>query len=207
MSSRREGRLELWNDERGFGFIRADDGDRLFVHISAIGRIATRPMTGDAVSFATGTGRDGKPAALAVTIKGANPVDRSVERRGAPPQEAELRDYLRIGGACVIVVLVFAALIFDRAPLWLLGVYLGLGLVSALAYLDDKRSAKTGHWRVSELRLHLVDLAGGIAGGLVAQLLLRHKTAKSSFATITTAIWLLHVALLVAVLFGAVRLD
>ena len=207
MSSRREGKLELWNDKRGFGFIRADDGDRLFVHISAIGRIATRPMAGDAVSFATGAGRDGKPAAMAVIIKGANPVDRSIERRGAPPPKAELRDYLRIGGACAIVALVFGALILDRAPLWFAGVYLGLGLVSALAYADDKGSARAGHWRVSELRLHFVDLVGGIAGGLVAQVLLRHKTAKPSFATTTTAIWLLHVALLVTVLFGAVRLS
>ncbi|MDB5536778.1 MAG: cold-shock protein, partial [Devosia sp.] len=54
------GELIEWNDERGFGFIRPDGGnERLFVHISQIGRIATRPQLGDRVSYVIGRGRDG----------------------------------------------------------------------------------------------------------------------------------------------------
>lgn len=207
MSGRRSGTLVQWNDDRGFGFIRADDGARYFVHISDIGRIATRPRVGDMVQFSGRVGRDGRPVASDVTISGANPVDRSVLRRGALKPRAELRDHLRIGGAALVALLLLAALLLDRAPLWLAGVYLGLGLLSGLAYVADKRAAKAGRWRVSELRLHVTDLLGGIAGGLVAQQMLRHKTAKTGFAIATAAIWLLHAGLLSSLLLGGIRLG
>lgn len=207
MSAERSGTLVQWNDARGFGFVRADDGERFFVHVSDIGRIATRPRVGDAVRFTGRLGRDGRAVASKVVIRGANPADPAVARRGAPQPEAELRDYFRIGGAVLLLVLLLAALMLDRAPLWLAGVYLGLGLLSGLAYLADKRAAQAGRWRVSELKLHGTDLAGGIAGGLLAQQLLRHKTAKTAFAVTTAAIWLLHVGLLSALLSGGIRLG
>lgn len=113
----------------------------------------------------------------------------------------------RLAGAATIVLLLLAALSLGRAPLWLAGVYVGLGLVSGFAYLGDKRAARAGRRRVSELKLHAADLVGGIAGGLLAQQLLRHKTAKTAFAITTAAIWLLHVGLLSSLLFGGVRLG
>ena len=207
MSRPRSGTLVQWNDERGFGFIRGEDGERLFVHISSIGRIATRPRIDDTVSFVARVGRDGRAEARDVVIHGANPVNRSAARRGAPPPKAERRDYLRVGGAGLIGLLLLAVLGLDRAPLWLAGVYLGLGLLSGLAYVADKRAAEAGRWRVSELKLHVTDLLGGIAGGLVAQQLLRHKTAKTGFAIATAAIWLLHAGLLSGLLLGGVRLG
>lgn len=207
MSGARNGTLVQWNDERGFGFIRADNGERFFVHISDIGRIATRPRVGDAVRFAGRLGRDGRAVAGQVVILGANPVNPSAARRGAPPPKAGLRDYLRFGAAGVIGLLLLAVLGLGRAPLWLAGIYVGLGLLSGLAYVADKRAAEAGRWRVSELRLHVTDLFGGIAGGLLAQQLLRHKTAKTSFAIATAAIWLLHAGLLASLLLGAVRLG
>ncbi len=117
------------------------------------------------------------------------------------------RDPFRIGGVVLLFMLLLAALFLDRAPLWLAGIYLGLGVLSGLTYLGDKRAAEAGRWRVSELRLHVTDLLGGIAGGLVAQQMLRHKTAKAGFATITGAIWLLHAGLLASLLLGGVRLG
>lgn len=50
-------------------------GERLFVHIKSIQRIATRPRIGDRLTFTRGTGPDGCPAVASAKI-GANPVDR-----------------------------------------------------------------------------------------------------------------------------------
>jgi len=203
--ARQTGRLADWDDARGFGFIETDEGTRLFVHISSFGPSTIRPRIGDRVRFAAGTGRDGRPAAVAVAILGANPVDAVSRRRGAPARPAELRDYVRVGGAGLIGLLCLAVAAFGRGPLWLPGVYLGVGLLSALSYGVDKQAAEAGRWRVSETWLLGVDFAGGIAGGLLAQRLLRHKTAKASFVAASVVIAVLHLGLLSALLAGLVK--
>ena len=198
--ARQAGELVLWDDERGFGFIVADDGQRCFVHIKAIGRIATRPRVGDRVTFALTPGRDGRPAARDVQIAGANPVNMAASRRGAVPVQQASGNWLFTTGAALIVVLAFAVVLLGRAPTWVAVAYLTLGVVSIVVYWFDKRAAESGRWRVSERSLHTIDFIGGIAGGLVAQQLLRHKTSKQSFAVVTAMIALLHIAVLAGLL-------
>lgn len=202
---RQNGQLAVWDDRRGFGFVDADDGARLFVHISSIRRIATRPRIGDRLSFAIGAGRDGRPTAVDVLITGVNPVDFGSRRRDAPRRRSELRDWARVGASLLIVGLALSALALDRVPIWVPGVYLALGLLSAVSYLADKRAAQTGRWRTSESFLLGLDLLGGIAGGLLAQRMLRHKTAKLGFVVATFLVVLLHVGLLLSVLLGLVQ--
>jgi uncharacterized membrane protein YsdA (DUF1294 family) len=60
-------------------------------------------------------------------------------------------------------------------------VYFGLSLLSFLVYADDKLAAIKGRWRTPEKTLHLLDMAGGWPGGLLAQQLLRHKCSKPGF--------------------------
>lgn len=55
-------------------------------------------------------------------------------------------------------------------------------------YGIDKRAARHGRRRVPEATLHAVALLGGSAGALLAQRLLRHKTAKRPFQA---AFWLI----------------
>lgn len=104
--------------------------------------------------------------------------------------------------AVLIVLLALAAVQLGRAPLWLLVVYLALGVVSIGIYWADKAAAEAGRWRIPELRLLSIDLVGGIAGGLVAQALLRHKTRKASFAGTTWIIVLIHVFALATLVIG-----
>ena len=62
-----EGRLDKWNDDRGFGFIAPTGGGReLFVHISAFPRDGSRPTVGETLTYELGQGKDGKPAAVRV---------------------------------------------------------------------------------------------------------------------------------------------
>ena len=104
----------------------------------------------------------------------------------------------------------FALVLSERqgaAPAWLLPVYIVIGMVSAIAYWLDKRAAEARSWRISENRLHLLDFAGGIVGGLLAQAALSHKTAKPGFAAITLTIAAVHLVLLGVIGLGILDLP
>ena len=70
--------------------------------------------------------------------------------------------------------------------------YLGASAVTFALYWQDKHSAISGRWRVSENRLHLAELLGGWPGALLAQQVFRHKTRKLSFQLLCWGIVLLH---------------
>lgn len=64
---RESGRIKFWNEDKGYGFIRADNGTDVFVHVSQTGFLT--PGIGDRVSFEVGTNpRSNKPEAKAVAI-------------------------------------------------------------------------------------------------------------------------------------------
>lgn len=68
-------------------------------------------------------------------------------------------------------------------PLWfiVLGTYCVLSVVAFVLYGFDKAAAKGGRRRTPENTLHLVSLAGGWPGALIAQGVFRHKTRKQPF--------------------------
>jgi uncharacterized membrane protein YsdA (DUF1294 family)/cold shock CspA family protein len=185
------GRLAIWDDDRGFGFIEADGGERVFVHIKSIARLANRPRVGDRLRFEVGPGRDGRPAASNVQIAGANPINPAALRRGLPPpppRPLNGRRLVRVALVPGLVLTLVVAIGSGHVPVWLGWFYLGMGLVSGLVYWADKRRAETEAWRISESRLHAVDLAFGIAGGLAAQAILNHKVSKPGFASVSLSI-------------------
>lgn len=184
-----QGEIVQWNDERGFGFIKGANGQRHFVHISAIGRIATRPREGDRVTFTPGTGRDGRPQARSVRILGANPVGQKIMR--SAPEHVSPWDW-RIFVALILLGLLGAGLLLERVPWPLVIAYLAMSTVSFVAYRADKQSAQTGAWRISEVRLLGYDLCLGIIGGLLGQALYRHKTRKADFIASTVLITAVH---------------
>jgi uncharacterized membrane protein YsdA (DUF1294 family) len=109
---------------------------------------------------------------------------------------------LRLAGAVMVVLGALAAVLLGLAPACVLAAYLMLGAVSFAVYGFDKRAARRGDWRVTEASMHGIDLIGGIAGGLLAQLVFRHKTRKESFAAVSALIWAGHIAALGALLAG-----
>lgn len=58
---------------------------------------------------------------------------------------------------------------------------ISINIVTFLAYGVDKRAAQRGQWRVSEAKLHTLELLGGWCGAYVAQKFFRHKTKKKSY--------------------------
>ena len=65
-----KGKLNRWNDEKGFGFIGPDDGGRdVFIHISALRKMVRRPMLGDVIAFEVHLDNNGKKRAVNASIE------------------------------------------------------------------------------------------------------------------------------------------
>jgi uncharacterized membrane protein YsdA (DUF1294 family) len=67
------------------------------------------------------------------------------------------------------------------AHLALAGAYVAASLTSFALYGLDKAAARRATRRIPEVALHLVALAGGWPGALLAQAVFRHKTVKRPF--------------------------
>lgn len=74
-----------------------------------------------------------------------------------------------------------------------------INLLTFLLYGFDKRAAKKGHWRISEMSLHFFALASGWLGAICGQKLFRHKTRKQPFR----AIFFLTIFINIALCYGA----
>lgn len=101
--------------------------------------------------------------------------------RAAPPAPRRRDD-----GRVLMLIPAFAALVLAThlawgLPNWFWGVYTAMSTATFIVYWLDKRAAQRGGWRVAEGTLHALALACGWPGALLAQQLLRHKTAKPRF--------------------------
>ena len=56
--------------------------------------------------------------------------------------------------------------------------------ITYLAYGWDKQQALEKQWRMTEARLHLMELIGGWPGAFLAQRRLRHKCSKVSYQVV-----------------------
>ena len=75
-----KGILKTWKDDRGFGFILPDNGDKdVFMHISALKGIARRPMRGDVVYYELAKDVGGKLKAVNAKIEGVEIVEKSTK--------------------------------------------------------------------------------------------------------------------------------
>jgi uncharacterized membrane protein YsdA (DUF1294 family)/cold shock CspA family protein len=181
---KQSGVLQRWDDERGFGFITDKKGRDIFVHVSAFCRIRSRPKAGEKVLFRV------EPDAA----KGVRAVE--VERCWRPAHLL-LPEFLF---PVWVVGAFYGALwwFFSQNAFWFF-LIIFLLLIAGLTFLMfglDKRAALNERQRVPEKTLHLLSLAGGWPGALLARPLFRHKTRKQPFRTV---FWLTVVVNLVAV--------
>ena len=87
-TSRYEGRLVLWNPERGFGaIVPSQGGQELFVHVSAFPKDGPPPSIGELVSFEIVSDGEGRKRAARVLHREAARKDE-VSRVLAPPTGA-----------------------------------------------------------------------------------------------------------------------
>ncbi len=182
--TRQAGRITNWNDAKGYGYVAPHDGGaRAFVHIKAFQVSSRRPVEGDLISYDTASDARGRLNATSVRFAGQRVLKpaAAAERRAAAPRRPPRRIPRLVLGVSFLLAAV-AMMVAGIVPAVLPLLYLLLSCASYLMYGFDKEVAgKAGWQRTPERTLHLLDLAGGWPGGLVAQQVTRHKTAKASF--------------------------
>lgn len=97
------------------------------------------------------------------------------------------RNRLVVLGLAVAALLLFAllatVLAFPLYPAWLAA----WSVVTFAAYAIDKTQARRGGWRIPELALHGMAIAGGAIGGWFGLLGFHHKTRKPIFPLVLGA--------------------
>lgn len=171
-SPRFQGRISIWKDAQGYGFITPNGGgDKVFVHIQSFAGRSARPAVDDLVTYRLGRNEQGKARAEEVDFAHA-PASGTTPRNG-------------VVGALVVslVFLLFVAICVHagKLPALILGIHVGMSLLTYLFYAHDKSAARDNRRRTPEDTLHLLALLGGWPGALVAQQTLRHKSIKQSF--------------------------
>lgn len=186
---RSQGKITHWNEQKGYGFITPSAGAKqVFVHIKAFGNRAQTPQPGELVSFSLSTDREGRPCAIRVRRAGEQ-----------LPGEIKRNDVLLWSlAAALFLALVAAAVVLRVLPLEVLVIYLAASSLTFLVYAWDKSAARAGAQRTPEKTLHVLALAGGWPGALIAQQTLRHKSRKESFRAAFWATVVLNCGLLAA---------
>jgi uncharacterized membrane protein YsdA (DUF1294 family) len=82
--------------------------------------------------------------------------------------------------------------------LFITGWYLFLSIAAFAAYAVDKAAAGRGDARIAERTLHILGLAGGWPGAIMAQSMLRHKSRKRTFRAVFWLTVVLNCGLLAA---------
>ena len=178
------GRISDWNDEKGFGFVVPNGGgDRAFVHVNELQRGSRRPVPGDLISYLTSKDQRNRLNAKEIRHAGQKVVAPRAPSRvpRAALGAAALASSSALAVAGVIPFLLVAAL-------------LGLSASAYPMYWLDKSAAQRNGQRTPEITLHLIGLAGGWPGALIAQQRFRHKTIKHPFQPVFWATVVLNVA-------------
>lgn len=221
------GTLKSWNDQKGFGFIRPEQGgEDVFAHISAV-HGERRPLVGDRVLYVSGRDPQGRLRAEHLRLDAPLTLDQPAIRqrpgsqRKPAEQQARPRATARAAGKParqlvpgniqqlplklvlfgLLCLLPLAGSLLRLGAVLPLAIYAVASLLTFVLYWRDKHAALKDRWRTPETTLHFFELAGGWPGALVAQQVFRHKTRKLSYQLAFWLIVVLHQAFWIDLLF------
>lgn len=197
-----KGTIAHWNDQKGFGFILAENGKKFFFHISSV-RAAWRPQVGESVFFVPEQSAQERPSATHVRHEALavdNPKIRikpAFERRPVDARKQQRLSERKVQWGVLAVLLILPAigslgLVKTYSAPWVFVAYIFVSLLAYYFYWDDKRRAQANEWRIPEANLHFWSFVGGWPGAFIAQQQFRHKTKKVSFLLVFWLIVLSH---------------
>ncbi|WP_076417674.1 DUF1294 domain-containing protein [Colwellia sp. UCD-KL20] len=169
---RLKGKLIKWNNEKAFGFIVPNGGgDQVFIHKTGFSNRKRTPQINDVITFSIGKDKQGRYCANDATYAGEK----------LKVKQAKGINRFSIYLSVVFLASMALALTMGDLPKNIVFIYLGMSLITFIAYALDKSKAKRGAWRTPESTLHALALVGGWPGAAIAQQLLRHKSQKKDF--------------------------
>lgn len=171
---RMKGKLIKWNADKAFGFIQPNGGgDHIFIHKTALENRNRTPQVNDVITFSIAKDNQDRYCAGEATFSGEKLKKKQAKN------VSKFSIYL----AVLFLGSISIAFFLNHIPKNLLFAYLGLSIVTFLAYWFDKSKALRGAWRTQESTLHMFSLLGGWPGAAIAQQVLRHKSQKREFRT------------------------
>lgn len=79
---RGQGKLTKWKDDKGYGFIKPNNGNQeIFLHISSLKNASRRPKVGDTIMYELVTEKNGKLRADKASIQGVKPRTVSLQQK------------------------------------------------------------------------------------------------------------------------------
>jgi uncharacterized membrane protein YsdA (DUF1294 family)/cold shock CspA family protein len=166
---REQGTLFHWDDHKGYGFLRPNNGTKdVFLHVKSLPHYQRRPQIGDLLTYEIEVDEKERSYASSAKIKGLA--------------------WSHFTFIWVCFPLPFGAyvyLVFQQfLPFHPVSIYAAVSLLTIWAYSCDKRAAQIGLRRTPERRLHLLEALGGWPGALLAQIFYRHKSQKTSYQVV-----------------------
>jgi CspA family cold shock protein len=89
------GKVKFFDEEKGFGFIASDEGQEVFLHISALPQGVTEVRPGTRVEFSVVDGKKGAQA-LSVRVLEAPPSLAKLSRKPADEMAIIVEDLIRL---------------------------------------------------------------------------------------------------------------
>ena len=177
MAEQQKGKIQTWNDDKGYGFIQPDDKSKnIFLHISGLNN-GRRPRIGDRISYQIERDRSNRLSA------------KNAQLEGVLPSGINLINLLVLLICPITLGWGLGINSFAVSLLW----YSFINTVTFFVYGDDKNRAKQDKWRISENKLHTLELLGGFTGALIAQQHYRHKSKKQSYQIVFLLIVFIHI--------------
>ena len=173
-----EGVIVKFDESRGFGFIRSKDFSKdVFVHVRNIPDRQALAL-GQKVMFDTTKTRKGL---LAINVI---------------PGKKAISPYAVFGilGILGTGLMTFVSYYQGLNIVW--SYFLSINLLTFFFYGYDKKFSRTSYFRIPESILHSLAICGAAPGGLVGQMVFRHKTMKKSFQIVYWVIVIVQMIIL-----------
>jgi uncharacterized membrane protein YsdA (DUF1294 family)/cold shock CspA family protein len=187
---RAEGKIILWNDEKGYGFASTNTrGVEVFLQIKEFQKSDFRPVVDQQVSFIITEEQRGKPYGKSVFLCG--------EKLLFKPKMFKKSSLILPLLSVISLILVLCYGIQSHKLVWqVAAIYAVFSVFSFYQYAKDKAAARERSWRIREVSLQFWALCGGWPGAFLAQSIFCHKRRKPLFMLVFYLIITLHIAII-----------